>query len=322
MIMVRTLLRRVAQAFIFGFVVAGSATAQTPGTASRINRNDLRHQIYVMEGALARAVQFGALQVNREMRSFSPELFSLAGEAQARGVYLEDYGVFFDVGVPILRQSMMWSFRTIVEHDARSTQDTINVLKRTLGSLRDAAERRALENTIARLEASLTPDTSPPGVLAFPPQGGVSAPVAQPGSGVGAAMVPPDRPSGATPTPPSDGTLTPPRPPSSAPPPIEEPRIVPDRAVLKDPNRAYTDAVQRALVDAMVDYSAPMLLGPNEWLTVAARDNEPRDSFAPQDPYEEVVTILLRIKGEDLAAYRSGKIDREEAKKRVQLREF
>jgi hypothetical protein len=320
-IMVRTLLRRVAQGFIFGVVVAGSATAQTPGTASRINRNDLRHQTYVMEGALARAVQVGARQVNREMRSFSPELFSLAGEAQARGVYLADYGVFFDVGVPILRQSMMWSFRTIVEQDARSTRDTINVLKRMLGSVRDVAERRTLENTIARLEASLMPDTSP-GVLAFPPsQGGLGAPVAQPGS-VGAAMVPPDPPSGATPPPPSGGTPTPPRPPSIVPPPVEESRIAPDWAVLKDPNRAYTEAVQRALIDVMIDYGAVIQLGPNEWLTVAARDNEPRDSFALQDPYEEVVTILLRIKGEDLAAYRSGKIDREEAKKRVQLREF
>jgi hypothetical protein len=92
--------------------------------------------------------------------------------------------------------------------------------------------------------------------------------------------------------------------------------------LLKDPNRAYTEAVQRALIDAMIDYSGPMLIAPHEWLTVAARDNAPRDIFAPQDPFDEVVTILLRIKGEDLAAYRAGKIDREDAKKRVQVREF
>ena len=50
--------------------------------------------------------------------------------------------------------------------------------------------------------------------------------------------------------------------------------------------------------------------------------HEPRDSLAPQDPLEEVVTFLLRIKGGDLAAYRAGRIDREEAMKRVQIREF
>jgi hypothetical protein len=92
--------------------------------------------------------------------------------------------------------------------------------------------------------------------------------------------------------------------------------------VLKDPNRAYTESVQRALVDAMIDYAQPMLISDEEWLTVAARDNEPRDTFAPQDPYEEVVTVLLRMKGADLSAYRTGKIDRDEAKQRVQIREF
>jgi hypothetical protein len=99
--------------------------------------------------------------------------------------------------------------------------------------------------------------------------------------------------------------------------------VSPDaRKVLKDPNRAYTESVQRALIDAMIDYSAPMRLSGADWLTVAARDNEPRDTFAPQDPYEEVVTILLRIKGADLVAYRAGKIDREETKRRVEIREF
>ena len=55
---------------------------------------------------------------------------------------------------------------------------------------------------------------------------------------------------------------------------------------------------------------------------MAARDNVPRDSLAPQDPFEEVVTILLRIKGADLAAYRAGQIDRDEVRKRVQIKEF
>ncbi len=41
-----------------------------------------------------------------------------------------------------------------------------------------------------------------------------------------------------------------------------------------DTNRAYTEAVQRALIDAMIDFSAPMTIGNDEWLTVAARDNE------------------------------------------------
>ena len=95
----------------------------------------------------------------------------------------------------------------------------------------------------------------------------------------------------------------------------------PDKAWMADPNRAYTEAVQRALVDAMLDFGGPLQIGPDQWLTVAARDNERRDTLAPQDPFEEVVTMIYRIKGSDLAAYRSGKIDQDEARRRVKIGE-
>ena len=69
----------------------------------------------------------------------------------------------------------------------------------------------------------------------------------------------------------------------------------------------------------MIDYSTPMSIAPEQWLTVAARDNEGRDSLAPQDPLEEVVTMIYRVKGSDLMAYRAGRIDRDEVRKRVQV---
>ena len=36
----------------------------------------------------------------------------------------------------------------------------------------------------------------------------------------------------------------------------------------------YAEAVKGALVDAMLDHSLQMRLGADEWLTVAARDND------------------------------------------------
>jgi hypothetical protein len=292
--MVRT--ASIVSAVFVTLATAASAAAQAPG---RPERSDLRTQIYVMEGALARAVMFGAQQVNREIRSVSPELFSLAGDAQARGVYLDGYGVFFDVGVPVLRQSMLWSFRFF--DDERTLRDTISVLRRQLAGVRDAGERRDLELTIQSLELRLpnTPRSADPQAK---PAGGVTGQMVTPEA---APPAPSTAPGGAAGGAPSPAAVS-----SEA------------RRVLKDPNRAYTDSVQRALIDAMIDYSAPMRLSETDWLTVAARDNEPRDTFAPQDPYEEVVTILLRIKGSDLAAYRAGTIDREEAKRRVEIREF
>ena len=46
--------------------------------------------------------------------------------------------------------------------------------------------------------------------------------------------------------------------------------------MVRDPNEAYTRAVKEALVDAMLESSGPLNLAPDEWLTVAARDNVPQ----------------------------------------------
>jgi hypothetical protein len=253
----------------------------------------LRHQIFVMEGALSRAVEFGASQLNRELRSVAPEMFLLAGDAQARGIYLEGYGIFFDVAVPMLRQSMMWSLRMMLQQDDASTKKAIAELRRHIQTETDPARRQNLEAAMSRLEAQANPlaNVARPTPAMSGPAGLASASIRQ---------EQPPSPQAAQPAP--------------------EPGA--DFPWLMDTNRRYTEQVQRALIDAMIDFSAPMSIGNDEWLTVAARDNERRDSLAPQDPYEEVVTVLLRIKGSDLKDYRSGKIDKVEARKRVRIGEF
>jgi hypothetical protein len=91
-------------------------------------------------------------------------------------------------------------------------------------------------------------------------------------------------------------------------------------AFIDDPVGAYEDAVKKALIDAMLNHSAPLEIGPEEWLTVAARDNEDR-RISATNPYE-VATIVMRVKGADLLAFRSGRLTREEAHKKVEVREF
>jgi hypothetical protein len=260
------------------------------------DRVELRHQIYVMEGALARAVEFGAQRLNRELRTLAPDMFLLAGDAQARGVYLESYGIFFDVEVPMLRESMMWSLRMMLEQDDTRTKGDVANLRRWLQGVQDPAARASLEQALKRLEIQAIP------VAAVPRNAGG-------GPTPGPAVVAPSALG------PSAEPVTLPAPSSPSPAPV-------DRAWLQDPNRAYSESVIRALIDAMIDFSAPMTIGTDEWLTVAARDNARRDPLAPQDPYEEVVTVLLRIKGADLKEYRAGRIDKEEARKRVRVGEF
>ncbi len=287
---------------VVGRVVVTALVCATPvwaqEAAPAAERSELRHQIYVMEGALARAVEFGAQRLNRELRTLAPEMFLLAGNAQARGVYLEGYGIFFDVSVPMLRQSMMWSLRMMLQQDDTSTKNAIAELRRHIQTETNPAARQSLESAIARLEAQASP-LAP----VNRPQGGPASGGPANGGNVSAAM---RRPDGV--------------PPQAAPPAPAAPSG--DTPWLLDTNRVYTEAVQRALVDAMIDFSAPMTIGNDEWLTVAARDNEQRDTLAPQDPYEEVVTVLLRIRGADLKEYRAGRIDKEEARKRVRIGEF
>ena len=93
-----------------------------------------------------------------------------------------------------------------------------------------------------------------------------------------------------------------------------------DPAVVRDPNEAYTRAVKEALVDAMLESSGPLNLGPDEWLTIAARDNVPNDPLVPGDS-TDLQSVIFKVKGSDLAAFRSGAITIEQARTRVKAEE-
>jgi hypothetical protein len=100
----------------------------------------------------------------------------------------------------------------------------------------------------------------------------------------------------------------------------EETRPTAGSGVLDDPGLAYTKEVKAALVDAMLEYGTSIPTSESEWLTIAARDNN--DSrIGGDDPYD-VTTIVLRVRGADLAAYRAGRITREEAVKRVSIKDY
>ncbi|MGE0866740.1 MAG: hypothetical protein AB7P34_22785 [Vicinamibacterales bacterium] len=274
-------------------VVAVPAAAQDVATAKPVNLSDMRHHIYVMEGALARAVDYGAKSLNREILAVMPGVFILAGEAQARGVYLEGYGVYFDVQVPMMRQSMMWSLRTMLDQDNTAAQMAISDMRKIGQTITDPASRAAFERSLKQLETQAAPNTG------YARTGSPGDPTVSPG------VIIPDNAAGGVGAATAAGLSS-----------------VGDKTWVQDPNRAYTEAVTRALVDAIIDYSTPMTLGPDQFLTVAARDNEGRDTLAPQDPLEEVVTMIYRIRGADLLDYRAGRISRDEARKRVQVSQF
>ncbi len=97
-------------------------------------------------------------------------------------------------------------------------------------------------------------------------------------------------------------------------------KAVPDTALLDDPNEAYRTEVVQALKDAMLDYSGPLAIGADEWMTVAARGIQDRPRMGSAD--NDGQTVMVRAKGADLTLFRGGQISRDEVMKRIERRVF
>jgi hypothetical protein len=104
--------------------------------------------------------------------------------------------------------------------------------------------------------------------------------------------------------------------------PVTRPAVAPsDPLLLADPGAVFTREVKSALVDAMIENSGPLSIGPEEWLTIAARDSEAGNRLVPGDAYD-LTTTVIRVKGSDLAAFHTKQITLEEARQRVEVKEF
>jgi len=90
--------------------------------------------------------------------------------------------------------------------------------------------------------------------------------------------------------------------------------------ILTDPNDAYRTEVLEALKDAMLAHSSSLGIGPNEWLTIAAKGNDDRPRLAPADSGSS--TRIIRLRGSDLGEFLAGRITRDEALKRIEVRVF
>ena len=264
------------------------------GAAPPREQQQARHNIYVMEGVLERAVEYGGDQVRRQVRRVMPDMLLMSGAAEARGVRLDGYGVFFDVAVPVLRRSVAWTLKTMMEDNGPAMTSALQQLKGLVDRVGDPREKANLQQAIRRIELQVAPVQPVPSVLpGAPPRGAVtSLEAAEP-----MAAGPPPTATGAPGVPPIDP------------------------AILTNPSEAYEKEVITALIDAMLDHGGTIGVGGDEWLTVAARDNEQRDRLTPGDSYD-LMTIILRIKGSDIAAYRADRITKEEARKRIEIREF
>ena len=83
--------------------------------------------------------------------------------------------------------------------------------------------------------------------------------------------------------------------------------------------RGAPDEPTRRAVRPMLDYSKSLEIPEHESLSVVARGEE---DPIPTSLYDDSRALILKIKGSDLALFYSGKITREEARKRVVETQF
>jgi hypothetical protein len=237
--------------------------------AQNVPKTDMerrRKHVQMLEGVLVGAVRSGAQTLASQMQRGNPNIVMFTGQARARGFMLDGYGVFFDVEIPALRESVVWSMLTL-ERDLNMAS-TIETLRRAFAGLPPGADRAQVDQALQKLQAM-----NPPPQLPAPQQ------MAQQGTVMAATAAP----------------------------------------SIDDPHEAYTEAVKSALIDAMLDFSLPVDLQDEEFLTVAARDSE--GPLRPGEIYD-ASTIIIRVKGSDLAMYAADKSKREEVRKRVVVQVF
>jgi hypothetical protein len=217
-----------------------------------------RNHVRIMEGVLVQAVRLGAEEVSKELARFEPTgVTVLSGMPRARGFMLDGHGIFFDVEIPDMNQSVVWS--VMVVQRERQMGNALETLRSAIKGLPEGPSTQQAQLALAAVEKTVGP--VPSRMATTPATGQVTAP-----------------------------------------------------AVMPDPNVLYTETVKEKLVEVMLDHSLQMNLGPDEWLTVAARDNE-----GPLSPagLSDAITITLRVKGSDLAIYQSDPTRRNEIREKV-----
>jgi hypothetical protein len=273
-----------------GFALVLIATAASAQTSRPVDADTLksRQKISTMERVLEGAVANGAENLFRQVRARMPvnDGPRLSGAPQVRGFRLDGFGVFFDVEVPDLLMPPSWSLRYMLDQNGLTAAAAVEEFKAALPLVRDARQRMRLEQAIGRIELQVGP-VQPRNVSS--PRSSVAAATTV-GSQSAEAAAPPVAPV--------------------------------DPGGVDDPNEGYTREVKGSLVEAMLENSAPLAIGVDEWLTVAARGNTRMDRIGLTVDPSDVHTIVFRVKGSDLAAFREGRITLDEVRNRVQVKEY
>jgi hypothetical protein len=277
-----------AIALAFGVSIASAQPAETrrvastprnEGAPNQQNLREARYQIGQMERLLEGAVEHGATVIRDRLQAIMPADMLLTENARARGFRLDGYGVFFDIEVPSLEGTLAWSFRTLDQNDLG-----LDAALRTLRTyVQSAGNDVNLQQALKRVELQVAPMAA---VSASDQQGTATA-TAVSANGAAATVAASDK-----------AAVDP---------------------VFNNPDEAYRTEVREALIDAMLEHSRGLLVGPDERLTVAARRTDDRPRLGIDT---DARTVVLSVRGSDLTAFLAGQLSAQEARSRIEVRVF
>lgn len=245
---------------------------------------DSRYQIGMMEGVLEKAVEHGAAVMRERLQQVLPADMLLSQPVRVRGIRLDGYGVIFDIDVPSLQTAPLWSLQTLDQNNL-GLESAINAMRAHV----DASGDPTLQQALQRMELAMPLPT-----LLSSPQGSNLAAPARMASGSALSA--------------DDATTS-----------RRQPATDPIFTSPREASDAYHTEISNALQEAMLDHSRGLAIGANEWLTVAAGgvDNQPLTGVS-----DDMYTVVISIKGSDLADFLGNRITHDEARQRIQVKVF
>lgn len=269
---------------VFGTAMLAAGAPLLAQTRPPTAQSEQRYQISQMEKLLEGAVDHGAKVTRDRLQAIVPADMMLSDKARVRGYRLENYGVFFDVAVPMLEGSLTWSFRTLDQNDL-GLQSALTALRSVVAKTGDTNAEQALK----RIELQIAPVSVNP---AGPPTPVAVASITGARTATGSAAI------AATSADAAPAKVDP---------------------ILDDPAEAFRGEIREALMNAMLDHGGALRLAATDLLTIAARGSEDRSMLGLND---EAQTTMMTVRGSDLAAYLSGQMSRDEVRQRVTVRVF
>ncbi len=264
-------------------LTAARALAQTSQTSPTREQRDSRYQLRMMEGVLEKAVEHGADIMRQRLRAVLPADMLLSEPARVRGIRLEGYGVLFDINVPSLQSAPLWILQTLDQNNL-GLESALNALRTYVAASGDPNLQQALQ----RVEISTAP-TPMPSVL------GGAAPAPGPVRMVaGSASSTDNAAAGRAASDPILGN--------------------PTEASLRE---AYHTEITDALMEAMLDHSRGLGIGPGERLVVVAGAANDQPLVAADQQ-----TVVISIKGSDLADFLADRITHDETRRRIEVKVF